>query len=417
MNNNGFAMMRYFRDLGADAHLLLFANDGSGSLAHFRPEADTWNIDLWAPFIKQTRLHNWTTSVVPDARRRTLPKTPREIRRELEGFQRYVGNGASPAILQRAGMKLDIFYPYSTGVEWVAAPEFLTAIKKSLVNRPTLLAMRDLQKKGIANARVCLNAELGSTARVLSEISSRVVKLALPAVYVESETEDQAQLRVARLIESKPAAFRVMSSARIFYLNKSRMSAADWDRENKNSQYTFEGFRLFLDQTGTADARLYAVEYGPDVAEAKELVQRLGIDANVQWLPRMDRRELMSLLTWCHASVGEFYHVEHTIWGGTGWEALAAGTPFIQSVNFSAENFQRAMGYPLPPIMHADSPETVASRLANLYRSPDRGEALGRRGRDWFNTYNGLALARRWLDVLEATPSENTEMQVASARR
>ena len=37
MNNNGFALMRYLRDLGADAHLFLFANDGTGSLSHFAP--------------------------------------------------------------------------------------------------------------------------------------------------------------------------------------------------------------------------------------------------------------------------------------------------------------------------------------------------------------------------------------------
>lgn len=40
MNNNNFALMRYFRDLGADAHLLLYANDGQGSLSNFRAECE-----------------------------------------------------------------------------------------------------------------------------------------------------------------------------------------------------------------------------------------------------------------------------------------------------------------------------------------------------------------------------------------
>ena len=31
MNNNNFALLRYFRDLGFDAHLLLFKNDGTGN--------------------------------------------------------------------------------------------------------------------------------------------------------------------------------------------------------------------------------------------------------------------------------------------------------------------------------------------------------------------------------------------------
>ena len=45
MNNNNFAIMRYFRDLGADAHLVLWADDGRGPLEHFVPENDTWEID------------------------------------------------------------------------------------------------------------------------------------------------------------------------------------------------------------------------------------------------------------------------------------------------------------------------------------------------------------------------------------
>ena len=58
MNNNNFAMMRYFRDLGADAHLLLYKNDGQEHLSHFKPECDTWNIEWWRPFIRQTEMSN-----------------------------------------------------------------------------------------------------------------------------------------------------------------------------------------------------------------------------------------------------------------------------------------------------------------------------------------------------------------------
>ena len=58
MNNNNFALMRYFRDLGADAHLLLYSNDGQGTLSHFKPESDTWEIERWLPYIHQTSIPN-----------------------------------------------------------------------------------------------------------------------------------------------------------------------------------------------------------------------------------------------------------------------------------------------------------------------------------------------------------------------
>ena len=58
MNNNNFALMRYFRDLGVDAHLLLYSNDGKNELSNFKPESDTWNINQWTPYIHQTKIPN-----------------------------------------------------------------------------------------------------------------------------------------------------------------------------------------------------------------------------------------------------------------------------------------------------------------------------------------------------------------------
>ena len=64
MNNNNFSIMRYFRDLGADAHLLIYSNDGVGSLSHFTPESDTFNIEKWQAFIHKTDIENGPSSVL-----------------------------------------------------------------------------------------------------------------------------------------------------------------------------------------------------------------------------------------------------------------------------------------------------------------------------------------------------------------
>ena len=56
MNNNNFALLRYFRDLGFDAHLLLFKNDGAGHSDHFKIESDTFKIEKWKPYIHQTEI-------------------------------------------------------------------------------------------------------------------------------------------------------------------------------------------------------------------------------------------------------------------------------------------------------------------------------------------------------------------------
>jgi hypothetical protein len=47
MNNNGFSLLRYFLDLGVEAALFPYSDDGVGNLTHFCPEADTWQFEKW----------------------------------------------------------------------------------------------------------------------------------------------------------------------------------------------------------------------------------------------------------------------------------------------------------------------------------------------------------------------------------
>ena len=64
MNNNGFSIMRYFRDLGFNAYLLPYSTDGNGNLSHFSPEADTWDIDRWKPFIRTLGIPNSSRGIM-----------------------------------------------------------------------------------------------------------------------------------------------------------------------------------------------------------------------------------------------------------------------------------------------------------------------------------------------------------------
>ena len=65
MNNNNFSLLRYFRDAGVDAHLLLYNNDGQASCSHFRPQDDTFNYSVWKPFIHRTSIYNGAEQSLP----------------------------------------------------------------------------------------------------------------------------------------------------------------------------------------------------------------------------------------------------------------------------------------------------------------------------------------------------------------
>ncbi|MBM3847474.1 MAG: hypothetical protein FJ405_14475 [Verrucomicrobia bacterium] len=191
MNNNNFAIMRYFRDLGADAHLLLLTTDGSGPNSHFTPENDTWDIDRWKPYIHRLDFGNTLASVVGDPIRLKLPPSAGRLRRAFEGFDVLVGSGITPIILSRCGRVLDIFYPYATGIEFVGcrSDQFLFD-DGNLLRRALCRRFRKIQIEGIRKARHCVNAEMGLTRETFRSIGRECVVLATPLLYNREHAEE-----------------------------------------------------------------------------------------------------------------------------------------------------------------------------------------------------------------------------------
>ena len=58
--------------------------------------------------------------------RRNLPISARKIETELADYDVLIGSGVMPAVLERTNRKLDIFYPYSTGIGFMVLKIFST---------------------------------------------------------------------------------------------------------------------------------------------------------------------------------------------------------------------------------------------------------------------------------------------------
>ena len=111
MNNNNFSLMRYFRDLGEDAHLFLYSTDGVGTLSHFKPQDDSIEFDKWAQFIHYLDFEESYRSLFIDPIRLTRPVNTNKVKYIFKNFDILIASGLTPAILDRCGLKLDIFYP------------------------------------------------------------------------------------------------------------------------------------------------------------------------------------------------------------------------------------------------------------------------------------------------------------------
>lgn len=430
MNNNNFALMRYFRDLGADAHLLLYSNDGVGSLTHFSPEADCWDFTRWASFVRRTQVPNsmiaaldfplsWLIAVhaglgtlLGRRNRWEIPITCRAIRRAYGGYDRLLAAGITPATLARAGMRLDIFYPYSISVEFLESPEFLSRFRDgSALHKLLCRRIAGRQADGIRASRKVLNYEPGPTESTLAKLGVSPLRLSIPMVYNRERLPDAVPSpvlaeAVARIADSQ---LSVLHHARVIWCNDGRYTAEEWRVENKNTQWLIAGFAAMRAARPEFRSVLIMVEYGPDVRPAKELIAELGIGADVHWLPKLQRRELMWLLSRVTVGCGEFYDVPRMIWGGTGWETLASGRPLLQAFNFKDGEFESLFGYPPPPMLPVRSQKDVEDHLTAMLDEPSAAERIGRASREWFNRHNGAGLAARWLELISESSSDQNK--------
>lgn len=405
MNNNGFALMRYFRDLGVDAHLLLFSDDGTGSCAHFAPEHDSWTMDRWWPYIHRLPVENGFGALIPTPAALSLPLTSRRLRRLFADFDQLIGSGLAPAILERCDRPLDVFFPYGIGIEFVDLPPFPQGVHHpSLPKRWAYRYVRRKQIDGIRHARLCFNTELSLTRETFERIGKKFLPLAIPMVYNGEAVSGDVLPAELRTLRARMEGFdlTVMHHARLMWVNPGGFSDTEWEaHSNKHNDWLLHGFAQFRRVAPDVRAALVILEYGPDVEATRRLVRDLDIAEQVIWLPKMPRKHLMQVLRWCDVGVGEFYSADGVICGGTGWEVLASGKPLLQRLNFSEAEFRRQFGHPPPPLLNARSPEEIARHLHDMATDPDRRATLGKAAREWFGDWQGAGLARRWLDAME----------------
>lgn len=398
MNNNGFALLRYLRDLGADAWLLPFDTDGVGNLAHFSPENDTWQFDRWRRWIRPLDVANTSRALLGTDGTLWRPDRRRALNRQLAGYGHFIGSGVAPALFQTLGRRLDVFAPYGMGIELYADIEFMHRRQASLPRYLSRSIIRHYQALGIRETRHCLNAEMSLTKDSFDAIGKPFERLAYPMLYNREAVPAQPPAHLAEAITRlRGAELSMFCCARLLWVPDQTIGAAAWNSLTKNSDWMLRGLAQFLRRQPSAQVVLAVVQYGPNVEASQRLARELGLDAHVLWLPKMARRDIMLLLDAAHIGIGEFYRDPGVIWGGTGWETLAAGRPLMQSFNFTVAGFEAEFGHPPPPILDVTSADDVARHIEQMHADPAARQRIGQASLAWFNRNNGIGMAERWL--------------------
>lgn len=367
--------MRYLRDAGVDAELLLFADE----INHFLPENDTWDIEKWKPYIKQTKINGGALG-------QYFKMSAADIRKEFEGYDYYIGCGFTPAYFYKAGMKLDLFTPYCVGIEYTYR---ITKTKAVHYLKEKIEAY--YQVKGLKlNTKVV--GTIDEESRLKAEkIGVKTQSLPLLMIYNKEHANGDDEF-LSATIQKFNQHYPVVFSHVSHFPKGSRT----W--EIKRNDIIIKGFADFAKQTD-ANPLLVLFSYGEAVEDSKQLIAELGITDKVKWLPVMSRKKIMRLLEHVHFGGGEF---GGAVWGGTGWEFMAKGVPFFQYVDMPDSVFEANTGMKMPPFFNTNNSAEI-SRLLQTYTS-DKAKltANGQALKAWFDKEAGQELANSYINILKS---------------
>lgn len=368
MNNNLFALVRYFRDAGLDTHLFLFDYEHS----HFHPSADT--IDLG--YQKYTHQLSWGNPF------RFLSVSPYQVAQDVEGYDKLVGCGTAPAFLNKINRALDLFVPYGTDIYEYPFFQFHKN-PKHLVH---YLSFSRSQRDGIRKVRYVSCDETNEVyERKLAplRLGERRIRVPLPLLYAPDwEPEAVLHFRHRSHWYEELAKIRAASDLVVFHHCSQRWASFRDSFFNKGNDKLVRGFAEFVGFGRATNPVLIMVEYGPDVLATKRLVSDLGIEQFVRWLPQMHRKELRIALSVADIVTGEFGLSYLTY--GVVFEGLASAKPVMQHRD---DELYLGQYEALYPMIHADSSGRIAQALADYVQDPAHYKRMGEGGRRWFQEF------------------------------
>ena len=422
MNNNNFALLRYFRDLGFDAHLLLFKNDGTGHSDHFKVESDTFEIKKWKPYIHQTDISDniicafnfplsWLLSLrfyIKSKFNKNLtfapPVSRKYLKKLLKNYTHLIGSGITPAMLNRIDKSLTIFFPYAIGVEYYGdfVIKSLAKKKSGLISRYIFKKIKNAQKKGIKNSMHIINPERSITEFNLVKLGIKTKPLFLP-LYYENLKYGSLNIKKIHSINQKlkNSSFSVISHARLFWKKPSNYSENQWIGQNKNNHRLILAFVKLKRSRPKLRPLLILFEYGPDVKSTKNLIEKLGINKDVIWLPKMDRKFIYHIISKVDVGIGEFYDIKELTWGLTAAEIMMMGKPVIQAFDYTKNKFMKTFGTTLPPIIAAKTENQIYNQLKILSNSKKKRLQIGKLSKVWFDNNMGIDCAKKWTYLIE----------------
>jgi glycosyltransferase involved in cell wall biosynthesis len=367
MNNNMFSLVRYLRDSGYDAELILY----KGEYNHFFPECDTYTKD----FKSYTHESDFTYFMTD-----LYFSKPSEIESAVAKYDVIIGCGQLPAYMEKINRKVDMFIPFGGDLfEWPfgLSSFFSKRLNKEIIRKFFRFLYRGkLMKKGIRNARyvICelMNDKYEHKIKPLFKNQNRLVAT-IPFIYIDQYNSQEAEnYALTSSLYNELSLIRDQHDLLII-----QHTQQNWFYKNNN--ILIEGFSKFLLENKGVKACLVLFEYGADVDKSKKLIEKLNVGDKIRWMPKSFRKDIMLCLKFADFSVGEFGYSYYSY--GVVFESLAMGVPFIHYRNDALYKHIHADMYPM---INANSAEELKDIFTDWRKRPEYYEAIGKAGTEWY---------------------------------
>jgi len=386
MNNNFFALARYFRDLGAEVDLYLIPGRNH---THFDPQADTWQDVGGMSWIKDFPMSYHPINYLKPARS-TLYKM-------FAGYDKIIACGASLGLFYRGGISVDMFIPY--GSDLINLPFFTFELSCSFtsLSRSALLKFISVaQRHGIQRSKkIAVNTNWHLANQALAKMSLTAINIPRVMVYKE-HMPAKYNIKYSWLSSYD---FSIFSPTRHEWATNSEpMPDFLQNGGAKRNDKLIRAFAQLVEAKLVSSPLLLMCEYGFDVDYSKKMVASLGIQRFVKWLPLLPRKEILIIMQHVSVIADQFREGMSATSAGTTNEALAVGKPIITNSDGACKDVSDP--YYKCPILEALSIEEIYFWLERCAKSPLFAKSVGDAGAKWFDVNLGSGLAQKYLTLL-----------------
>ena len=385
MNNNHFALARYLRELEYDADLLLTNAEHD----HFHPKCDTYDLS-YADFTKQLK---WGS-------RRKFIKVPKsQIIKDIAPYDITIGTGLIPAFFARAGYTLDIFIPYGSDIFNDTKYKPMKSLKSRPIDRIFSVIF---QRKGIKKVQVIHACKMiPEYEKVLTNLANHAQRWFEPVPMVYAPEYEGDENNFDGHWKQQFQKIRRENSIMIVFAARNVFTSSN-DPSTKGIDIFLKGLKLFCDNNKDTKIKAVLFEYGKDVSESKALAKRLNLVSSTQWLPKMNRKDLMIGLKMADICCGQF----GISWAqnGTILETLVAGKPLLTWLDNKQYDTKS-----LYPHYNANSPTEIQFQLEKFVKDIDTGKKMGFAARQWYDENVVSKSINRYSDYIKRV--ESTRLQ------